>query len=367
MRWPGGGSAAGRPMADGELENGAAWPMMRVEIDVALGGVGETLDQRVEIGMLAGLHEAEMPLRQRERRHRAAARRAPECRAPRWRRRPARRWRSLRDPVEDDAGDAHRRIVRGKAAHDRGRRLRLPRHVEHQHDRQAEMARRDRRWRRAGRAAGGAVEQAHDAFDHDEVGAVGGVGGERIEQVARHRPAVEIDARRAGRPRHGRPDRCSPVPLWRARTRRPRRAQRRAAAPSVTVVLPAPECGAATMRPRAVIRRAAAHAAAQQLLARRSTMSPITTIAGGSNFCSRASAASLPSVEIRMRSCGVVAEAMTAAGVVRREPACHQRRRRCARDCASPCRARSAGRCGRAAPSRNPRRRHGRRRRSPRG
>ncbi len=108
------------------------------------------------------------------------------------------RWRSLADAVEDDAGDAHGRIVRGKAAHHGRRRLRLPRHVEHQHDRQDRNARRDRRSRRAGRRRRRAVEQAHDAFDDENIGVVGGLRGERIEQCRRHRPGIEIDARRAG-------------------------------------------------------------------------------------------------------------------------------------------------------------------------
>ena len=43
------------------------------------------------------------------------------------------------DAVENHAGDPHRRIVRGKASHQGRGRLRLPRDIEHQHDRQAEM------------------------------------------------------------------------------------------------------------------------------------------------------------------------------------------------------------------------------------
>ena len=90
-----------------------------------------------------------------------------------------------RDPIEDDAGNADGRIVRSKAAYHCGRRLRLPRHVEHQHDRQSEMG---------GEIGGGAapvfaagrraVEQTHDAFDHQNVGAISGVCGERVEQVS---------------------------------------------------------------------------------------------------------------------------------------------------------------------------------------
>ena len=137
MRWPGGGSAGIRarlaPMLNsaGAGDNG-------VEIEMALGSVGETIDQRGEVGMLAGLHEAEMALRQSERglaRHRAEDRNAEpgdgvgDQRAVPF----------AGDAIEDDAGNAHGGIVRRKAPHHGRRRLRLPRDVEHQHDRQAEM------------------------------------------------------------------------------------------------------------------------------------------------------------------------------------------------------------------------------------
>ena len=96
------------------------------------------------------------------------------------------RWRSLATRLKITPAMLHRRIVRGKAAHDGRRRLRLPRHVEDEDDRQAEM-----RGEIGGRAApavrpGGAVEQAHHAFDHDEIGVARGLRGQRIEQ---RRPA----------------------------------------------------------------------------------------------------------------------------------------------------------------------------------
>src|SRR5579859_3339425 len=62
-RWQRRGSANGR----GELEK-AGMADDGVEIDVALGGVGETLDQRGKVWMLRSLDEAKMPLGQRERR-----------------------------------------------------------------------------------------------------------------------------------------------------------------------------------------------------------------------------------------------------------------------------------------------------------
>src|SRR5262249_30659900 len=80
------------------------------------------------------------------------------------------------DAVENDPGDANGRIVRGEAAHDCGCGLRLPRYVEHHHDRQSEMSGEIRGGAAAVVAAGRrAVEQPHDAFDHHDVCAVGGV------------------------------------------------------------------------------------------------------------------------------------------------------------------------------------------------
>ena len=51
----------------------------------------------------------------------------------------------------------------------------------------------------------------------------------------------------------------------------------------------------------------------------------MTTMAGGSKFCARAAAAMSASVATRTRCFGVVAEAITAAGVVPARPGLHQR------------------------------------------
>ena len=78
MRWPGGGKAVATPLA-APTRSGAALGDHRVQIEMALGHRGEAVDQRGEIGMLAGLHEAEMTFRQSERRlarHRAEHRNA---------------------------------------------------------------------------------------------------------------------------------------------------------------------------------------------------------------------------------------------------------------------------------------------------
>ena len=86
--------------------------------------------------MLAGLHQAEMPLRQRQRRvaHDRADHRQAE-RLDRVAGQPPVPFAA--DAVEHDAGDPHRRIVGGKALGDGRRRLRLAGDVEHQQHRQA--------------------------------------------------------------------------------------------------------------------------------------------------------------------------------------------------------------------------------------
>ena len=128
----------------------------RIQIEMALGHRCETLDQAGEIGVLAGLHQAEMALRQSERRlarHRAEHRHAERND----RIRDQRAMLLAGGAIEDDAGDANGGIVRGKTAYDGRRRLRLPRYVEHKHDREREMCGkvrgraalpRRRRWRR---------------------------------------------------------------------------------------------------------------------------------------------------------------------------------------------------------------------------
>ena len=168
-----------------------------VEIEMALGHRGEAIDQGFEIGVLAGLHEAEMALGQCERRlvrhgaddgnNERADRFGDDCAVP-----------FAADTIQDDAGDAHGRIVRGKTSHDSRGRLHLARNIEHQHDRQAEM-----RGEIGGGAApagrtgrrGRSIEQAHDAFDHQDIGAIGGLRRQGVEKFSRHGPGIEIDAR----------------------------------------------------------------------------------------------------------------------------------------------------------------------------
>ncbi len=156
----------------------------------------EPIEERSQIAMFAGLNETEMTLRQRQRRlarHGAKHRDADRGDSVGDQRPVA----FAGDPIEDDAGDAHGRIVDGETAHHGRRRLRLSRHIEHQHHRQAEM-----RCEIGGRAAppgagGGSVEQAHDAFDDQQVCAVDRLGGHGVEQCRRHGPGIQIDARSA--------------------------------------------------------------------------------------------------------------------------------------------------------------------------
>ena len=108
----------------------------RVEVERALGHVGQAVEMRHQVGMLAGLHQAEVALRQRQRRvaldradHRQADRLdgvAGQFSVP-----------FAAQPVQHHAGDFHGRIVGGKAFGDGGGGLRLAGNVEHQQHREA--------------------------------------------------------------------------------------------------------------------------------------------------------------------------------------------------------------------------------------
>ena len=54
-------------IAVAEISTGCARGDDRVEVDMPLDRIGETIEPRLEIGMLGRLHEAEMPRRQRHR------------------------------------------------------------------------------------------------------------------------------------------------------------------------------------------------------------------------------------------------------------------------------------------------------------
>ncbi len=230
---------------------------------------------------------------------------------------------SLADAIEDDAGNLHGGIMRRRNPAPRppptapAARRRAPERPE------ARNARQDRRWRRAGPAAPAAPSNRPitPSMTND-------IGSRRRlappERRAAARGMAQLSRLTLGAtrpPRHETPGRCNPVRPW-------PRARRRRAAPTP----PAPRasrwscrrrsCGAAIMRPRAVICAPAWPALVRRRArARMVTMSPITTMAGGSNSCLRASPASFSNVDTSTRWRGVVAEAITAAGVAPASPA----------------------------------------------
>ena len=66
MRWPGGGSASEKSAPDGCKRRHQRQD--RVEVERALDHVGQPVEMRHQVGMLAGLDQAEMALGQRQRR-----------------------------------------------------------------------------------------------------------------------------------------------------------------------------------------------------------------------------------------------------------------------------------------------------------
>ena len=108
----------------------------RVEVERALDHVGQPVEMRHQVGMLAGLHKSEMALGQSQRR--VAQDAADDRQADRFDGVAGQSSVPLAaQPVQHDAGNPHRRIVGGKAFRHRRRRLRLARNVEHQQHRQA--------------------------------------------------------------------------------------------------------------------------------------------------------------------------------------------------------------------------------------
>ena len=102
------------------------------------------------------------------------------------------------DPVEDDPGDRHLRIVPRKAADQRRHGRALPPRINDQHNRPTGELCQFRRG--AGLAIGtGAVEQAHDAFAQHKLGIALQIRDEPGERRAAHRPQIEIDAGPAAR------------------------------------------------------------------------------------------------------------------------------------------------------------------------
>ena len=322
MRWPGGGKAVGTPFSGADAKRRGIGDQ-RIQIEMPLGHRGEALDQRGEIGVLAGLHEAEMAFRQSERRlarHRAEHRNAERGDRVGDQRAVLFAGRA----IENDAGDAHRGIVRGKTPHHGRRRLRLPRYIEHQHDRKAEMRGEIGGRAAAARDAAGAVEQAHHAFDDENIRVTRPLAPPK-RRAARRGMAqvVEIDARCAD----GGGVECR-VDVIRtgfcrahfdaAPRQRRQHGERHGGLAGAGVWRGDDEAA------RRHFASLLAGAFSPMSRSRMVTMSPITTMAGGSNSCSRASPASFSSVDTSTRCRGVVAEAITAAGVAPASPAIHQ-------------------------------------------
>src|SRR5262249_38512367 len=103
------------------------------------------------------------------------------------------------DAIKNNADDADGRIVRGKAAHHSGGRLRLPDHIENEQHRQAIAAGEVGGGAAAPPFVGNAVEQTHDTFDYEQTGVRGRLSDKRIEECRWHSPSIEIDAWRADR------------------------------------------------------------------------------------------------------------------------------------------------------------------------
>ena len=208
----------------------------------------------IEVGMLAGLHQAEMALRQRQR---GIAQDGADDRQ-------AERLDGLAgklavplaaEPVEHDAGDAHRRVVGRQSPWRRpppsatGRKRRAPAAPA------GRRAARGRRPRRSGPAPAGMPSNRPMALSMTTMSAsVGGLAGQRAEQAGRHRPAVEIDAGQAGGGGVEAGIDVVRARIWRRAPASPRRASARSR-PMVTLVLPEPERGAPMMMARAVMPR----------------------------------------------------------------------------------------------------------------
>ena len=103
------------------------------------------------------------------------------------------------DPVEDNTRDADARIEVRKTEQDRCCRLRLPRDIEYEQNRQAKLQRKLRGRAVPDPSSTRAIEQAHGRFDYQEISAGRCLMGDAVEERRPHGPAVEIEAGRAGR------------------------------------------------------------------------------------------------------------------------------------------------------------------------
>src|SRR5436309_3756337 len=210
------------------------------------------------------------------------------------------------EAVEHDAGHTDVRIVSGKTLGDGGGRGGLSRNVEHQKHRQSvEPGEIGGRARSAFRS-GDTVEQTHRAFEDDVFGVIRCLRGQSVEQGRGHRPAVEIDARQAS---------SGGVEAGIDIVRSGLRAAYLQSAASERAQQADGDAGLA----RAGARRADDDRARRHVLpassARMATMPPTTISAGEASPAAAACSAMVARVATTMRSWGVVAATITAAGV----------------------------------------------------
>ena len=165
-----------------------------VEIEMLRGGRRQSSEQRREIAVLAGLDQPEMALGQANAASRGSAPKTAS-RALRSRRAPA-AVSLAADTVEDHAGDRTAGSCAAKPRTSAAADCAWRATSSDEHDRQLKRAAISAVAPRRPVGAGGTIEQTHDAFDDQHIGVARGVGGERIDEVVRHRPGVEINARR---------------------------------------------------------------------------------------------------------------------------------------------------------------------------
>lgn len=150
------------------------------------------VDQLADLGLLFGLHRAEMPLRQADL---GMARQRAEHGNPDLAERVPHEILMARagDAIEHNAGKLQSGAIIAEARGDSRRRLRLSGRVDHQHHGPAQHLCDIGGGAGAGNAAGGdAVEQAHRALGEHDIG-IHAAADEMGDCPAVHRPAVDVD------------------------------------------------------------------------------------------------------------------------------------------------------------------------------
>ena len=210
---------------------------------------GEAVEPRREIGVLAGLDQAEMPLRQHQRlvardraEHRDAERLERSAISARWRSLPS--LLSTTPPTRTAGSNAAKPAATAAADCD------WPETSSTSSTGRRERAARSEAAPGAARRARHAVEQAHRAFDHQQIGVAAACPRSARRSGRRHRPAVEIEALGAGR--GGMERRIDVVGTGLRRPHRDALPPQRAEQAERDRVLPELERGAETIRPRRV-------------------------------------------------------------------------------------------------------------------